>query len=130
MVLVLLSVACPFVPVTPDAIESAEQSVAQLDTTLARGGDESIVMACKGSITEGILLATPKLSGVPDENERRKIYAQYQFTLGKFLEKWPIDLIHMHGADFYEYLPPPGFPVLVTLHSPINSYPESENRPV
>jgi hypothetical protein len=31
----------------------------------------------------------------------------------------------MHGADFYEYLPDPGVPVLVTLHLPVERYPET-----
>jgi spore coat polysaccharide biosynthesis predicted glycosyltransferase SpsG len=58
-------------------------------------------------------LATPRPSAQLDDAERRRIHEQYRFTLGTFLKKWPIDLIHMHGADFHEYLPPAGVPVLV-----------------
>jgi hypothetical protein len=122
MHLVVLNVAYPFAPVGPDAVGGAEQVLTQLDAALARAGHESIVMACEGSTTEGILLSTPRSSGLA-ETERRKIHEQYRFTLGKFLEKWPIDLIHMHGVDFHEYLPPPGVPVLVTLHLPPHWYP-------
>lgn len=121
---VVLNVAYPFARVGPDAVGGAEQIVTQLDTALSRAGHDSIVMACEGSVTEGILLATNLPCDVPNEEERRKVYDQYRFTLHKFLEKWPIDLIHMHGVDFYEYLPPPGIPVLVTLHWPADSYPE------
>ena len=124
MDLVVMNVACPFAIVGPDAIGDAEQTVARLDGALTRGGHQSIVMACEGSIIEGILLATPRPSSTLDESERHKIYEQYRFTLQKFLEKWPIDLIHMHGRDFYEYLPPAGIPVLVTLHWPVVEYPE------
>jgi hypothetical protein len=124
MDLVVLNVACPFAPVGPGAIGDAEQVVARLDAALIREGHQSIVMACEGSITEGILLVTPKPSVTADEKERNKIQGQFRFTLQKFLERWPIDLIHMHGADFYEYLPGPGIPVLVTLHSPLDQYPE------
>jgi hypothetical protein len=124
MDLVVLNVACPFALVSPDAVGDAEQIVARLDGALKHDGHESIVMACEGSVVEGILLATPRPSSAPDESERYKIYEQYRFTLQKFLEKWPIDLIHMHGRDFYEYLPPPGVPVLVTLHWPVDGYPE------
>lgn len=81
-------------------------------------------MACEGSVTDGILLATRKASGIFDEVERSSIHEQYRYTMHKFLEKWPIDLIHMHGVDFYEYLPPPGVPVLITLHLPVHWYPE------
>jgi glycosyltransferase involved in cell wall biosynthesis len=121
--LVVLNVAYPFAVAGPDAVGAAEQTVTQLDAALARDGHESIVMACEGSMTRGILLATRIPPGVFDETARRHAYDQYQFTLNKFLEKWPIDLIHMHGVDFYEYLPPPGVPVLVTLHLPVHWYP-------
>jgi hypothetical protein len=82
-------------------------------------------MACEGSVTEGILLTTRKRMGDADDVERRRIHQEYRFTLRNFLEKWPIDLIHLHGADFYEYLPPEGVPVLVTLHLPAQWYPET-----
>jgi len=60
-----------------------------------------------------------------DADERRRIHEQYRFTLQMFVEKWPIDLIHMHGPDFHEYLPFAGVPVLVTLHQPAIQYPET-----
>jgi glycosyltransferase involved in cell wall biosynthesis len=34
-----------------------------------------------------------------------------------------VDVIHMHGIDFLEYLPPAGVPVVVTLHLPLSWYP-------
>jgi hypothetical protein len=125
MKLVVLNVAYPFSPVGPYALESAEQLLTSLDAALSHSGHESFVMACEGSVTEGILLATPKPSPILDDAERHRIHEQYRFTLRTFLEKWPIDLIHMHGADFYEYLPDPGVPVLVTLHLPVDQYPET-----
>lgn len=125
MALVVLNVAYPFAPVGPDAEHDAERAIAQVDAALVRAGHESVVMACEGSVTEGILLATHAVSHGLDEAERQLIYDQYRFTLRRFLDKWPIDVIHMHGVDFYEYLPPAGVPVLVTLHSPLNLYPES-----
>src|SRR3569833_2256173 len=103
---------------------SSEQLLTRLDAALSHSGHESFVMACEGSVSEGILLATPKPSNPLDPMERHHIHEQYRFTLQMFVEKWPIDLIHMHGADFYEYLPSPGVPVLVTLHQPIDQYPE------
>jgi hypothetical protein len=124
MKLVVLNIAYPFAPVGPDALGGAEQLLTHLDGALAHSGHESFVMACEGSVTEGILLATPKPSDTLEDAERRRIHEQYRFTLQTFLEKWPIDLIHMHGLDFYEYLPFPGVPVLVTLHQPITDYPE------
>jgi len=125
MELVVLNIAYPFAPVGLDVSDGAEKNLAQLDAALTHAGHESFVMACEGSVTEGILLATPRPSGLLDETERFRIHEQYRYTLRSFLKKWPIDLIHMHGADFYEYLPDPGVPVLVTLHSPIEQYPET-----
>ena len=124
MELVVLNVAYPFAQVGL-GVSGAEKILAQLDAALVHTGHESIVMACEGSITEGILLATPKPSPIIDVAECRRIHEQYRFTLQSFLKKWPIDLIHMHGVDFYQYLPPPGVPVLVTLHAPIDQYPAS-----
>jgi hypothetical protein len=124
MELVVLNVAFPFAPVGPDVLGDAERLVRQLDLALTEAGHDSFVMACEGSVTEGILLATPRALEIRDAAERHRIHEQYRFTLQTFLEKWPIDLIHMHGGDFYEYLPPPGVPVLVTLHLPVDQYPE------
>jgi hypothetical protein len=124
MKLVVLNVAYPFVRIGPEALGGAELTLAGLDAALARSGHESFVMACEGSVTEGILLATPKTSSLVDEAGRQRIHEQYRFTLQSFVEKWPIDLIHLHGGDFYEYLPAPGIPVLVTLHLPVDRYPE------
>lgn len=123
MRLVVLNVADPFSTVEPNAAGAAEKLLARLDSELVRKGHESIVMACEGSVVEGILLATPRPSGSPDDAARHAARQQYRFILQKFLEKWPIDLIHLHGADFQEYLPPPGVPVLATLHHGAKSCP-------
>jgi hypothetical protein len=125
MALVILNVAYPFSRVRADAADDAERTIARLDSALVRAGHESVVMACEGSVTEGILLATQLPSNGLGDAQQHLVYDQYRFTLRRFLEKWPIDLIHMHGVDFYEYLPPPGVPVLITLHSPFHLYPEN-----
>src|SRR4029450_8884107 len=39
------------------------------------------------------------------------------------LRRWQIDVVHLHGIDFHDYLPPSGPPVLVTLHLPLDWYP-------
>ncbi len=125
MHLVILNVADPFTAVAPDSTDGPGKTVVRLDANLIRAGHESIVMACENSITEGILLATPKPPAALDEVSRHTIHEHYRFILEKFLMKWPIDLIHMHGGDFFEYLPPPGVPVLITLHAPAQNYPET-----
>src|SRR5882762_6855554 len=110
MRLVVLNVAYPFAQVGPEAAGEAEQVLTQLDAALAGEGHDSIVIAREGSHIEGILLSTPhpihKLDGVM----RKKTYEQYRYLMDKFLEQWPIDIIHMHGVDFHQYLPQPGVP--------------------
>jgi hypothetical protein len=125
MKLVVLNVANPFAPVNPQVPAGPEQLLSHLDAALTISGHESFVMACEGSVTEGILLATPRPLNFSGTSERHRIHEQYRFILQSFLEKWPIDLIHMHGADFYEYLPSNEIPVLATLHQPLKEYPKS-----
>src|SRR5262249_49916214 len=58
-----------------------------------------------------------------DVTTRRKTLGHYRSVVRKFFERWSAEVIHLHGADFYEYLPPAGVPVLVTLHLPPQCYP-------
>jgi glycosyltransferase involved in cell wall biosynthesis len=39
------------------------------------------------------------------------------------------DVVHLHGIDFAGYMPPPGPPVLVTLHLPPDWYPPEALHP-
>ncbi len=103
--LTILNVAYPRAPVGPDAVGGAEQVLTHIDHALVAAGHRSIVMACAGSNATGELLPAPP------EN--------YRETMRKIHP----DLIHLHGIDFHDYLPPPGLPILVTLHLPISWYP-------
>jgi glycosyltransferase involved in cell wall biosynthesis len=49
---------------------------------------------------------------------------QRQASLERILSRRQVDLIHMHGLDFYEYKLPGNVPVLVTLHLPVSWYPK------
>ncbi len=102
MTLTVLSVAYSLSAVRPETAGGAEQVLAMLDDALVRAGHRSIVVACEGSRTSGTL--------VP--------------TVARALERWPVDVVHMHGQDFAEHLPLPGPPVLVTLHVPRQWYPD------
>jgi glycosyltransferase involved in cell wall biosynthesis len=123
MHLSVLNIAYPFAPVGPDAVGGAEQVLTQLDAALTRADHDSVVMACDGSVTEGILISMPRPSGILDETARHKVYEQYRATIQQLLAKWRFDVIHLHGVDFFKYLPPPGAPVLATLHLPAHWYP-------
>lgn len=118
----VLSVAYPLAKVRPDTPGGAEQVLLALDTALARAGHESFVVGQKCSKISGRLIAIPDLKGRID-NEAAVLMREAckKAILDALKEK--IDLVHMHGLDFHEYMPPEGVPVLVTLHLPLAWYP-------
>jgi glycosyltransferase involved in cell wall biosynthesis len=127
--LTVLSVAFPFAPVGLDAVGGAEQVLAQLDGALVRAGHRSVVIACAGSSPAGTLVATPRANGAITDAVRRRVHATHRGAIERALRRWPVDLVHMHGIDFHAYLPPPGPPVLVTLHLPPEWYPPQVFQP-
>jgi glycosyltransferase involved in cell wall biosynthesis len=108
--ILILSVAFPFAPVSTDAVGGAEQIVALLDRAIIASGHRSIVVACEGSRVDGRLIAP--LAGTREWREAIDTAVAYH----------NIDIVHMHGLDFVEYLPAEGPPVLATLHLPISFY--------
>lgn len=125
MAMTVLSVAFAFAPVGPGAVGGAEQILTELDGALTAAGNTSLVLACEGSQAAGTLFPTPLLgSDLYDENSRVWSAKQRQACLDRILSQHDVDLIHMHGLDFYEYKLPPDIPVLVTLHLPVSWYPQ------
>lgn len=132
MGLTILNVAYVFAPVGPDTAGGAEQVLAALDRALVAAGHRSLVIACAGSKTAGELLATAPLPAKFTEELRHRAQQEHRQRIEQTLRQWPVDLVHCHGHDFAEYLPPPGVPTLVTLHLPVDHYPRaalSERRP-
>lgn len=133
MSLTVLSVAYPFAPVGPAAVGGAEQVLAQLDAALVAAGHRSLVLACEGSAVRGRLVATPAPAGPITEAVRREAWARHGAELRRLLDSSDVDVVHLHGVDFHEYLPSPGeVPLLVTLHLPPSWYPARvfrEHRP-
>ena len=122
--LTVLSVGYPAAPVGGDAVGGAEQVLAQLDRALVSRGHRSLVVACEGSNTEGILLPTPKPEGSLDRAKFEAIHERHRLTIEAALGHWPVDLIHLHGIDFPCYLPrSTEVPILATLHLPPAWYP-------
>jgi glycosyltransferase involved in cell wall biosynthesis len=120
--LTVLSVAYPFAPVGPDAVGGAEQVLTQLERALVKAGHRSIVIACEGSQAAGTLLTVPAYSGVLDD-KKEIAWAHHRDVLAQALARYPVDIVHMHGIDYFAYLPAPGVPVLCTLHGPMTWYP-------
>jgi glycosyltransferase involved in cell wall biosynthesis len=132
MGLTILNVAYVFAPVGPDTARGAEQVLAALDWALVAEGHRSLVIACAGSKTAGELLATDTLLAQFTEELRRRAQRAHRERIRDALRQWPVDLVHCHGHDFADYLPPLNVPTLVTLHLPVDHYPGealSECRP-
>jgi glycosyltransferase involved in cell wall biosynthesis len=122
--LTILQVAYPMAPVSMDAAGGAEQVMAILDRALVAAGHRSIAVACEGSHIAGELLSFP-IAGSFDDRAVRSAQAACGKRIDEALERWRIELVHMHGVDFYEYLPSSGVPVLATLHLPVSFYPRA-----
>jgi glycosyltransferase involved in cell wall biosynthesis len=121
--LTVLSVAYPFCAVGPDAVGGAEQVLSQLDAALVAAGHRSVVVACAGSKAAGDLLATGSPAGPITDHQRELTWAEHRRNVALALASPAVDVVHMHGIDFDEYLPPAGqVPILVTLHLPPSWY--------
>ena len=120
----ILSVAYPFAPVRQDPVGGAEQILARLDRALVDAGHRSTVIAAGDSCVAGRLTPIPVPQGDIDATQRAGAYAEVRAAMSGILAHEAIDLVHLHGVDFFEYLPPAGVPVLVTLHLPLDLYPE------
>lgn len=119
----VLNVAYPLARVGFDAVGGAEQVLAQLDAALHRSGHHSIVVACEESCVSGTLLATPAYTGVLDDTVLSCAARHHARAIASALHQFPVDVVHLHGIDFLNYLPGPGVPVLATLHLPPSFYP-------
>ncbi|HYC03556.1 MAG TPA: glycosyltransferase [Azospirillaceae bacterium] len=125
MALTVLSVAYPLAPVGPGAVGGAEQILSQLDRALVAAGHTSLVLACEGSTVAGTLIEMPMPRGELDDDAKRAAQARHRAAIADALQRHKVDLVHLHGIDFMEYLPDPGVPVLATLHLPPAWYPDA-----
>jgi glycosyltransferase involved in cell wall biosynthesis len=120
--LTILSVAFPFAVVGPDPVGGAEQILSSIDHALTRAEHRSIVMAAQGSQTAGDLVAIPQPALTIGREDWHAAHEFLRAAIRKTVERTHVDLIHMHGIDFHNYLPAPGIRVLATLHLPLSSY--------
>lgn len=126
MPLTILSVAFPFAPVGPAAVGGAEQVLSAIDAELVARGDRSIVVACQGSEPAGTLYDVP-LPSTETLNDADRIWVRkrFQAAIDRAIGAHPVDLVHMHGLDFADYILPRNLPVLATLHLPVSWYGEA-----
>jgi glycosyltransferase involved in cell wall biosynthesis len=69
------------------------------------------------------------VDGIIDAGSRARAHFNIRVAIGEVLATSHVDLVHLHSLDFLEHLPPPGVPVLVTLHLPLQLYPEAALHP-
>ncbi len=128
--LTILSIAYPFATVGPDAAGGAEQILSTIDRALVATGHASLVIAAEGSTVAGVLLPIPAFAGgAIEQRDRDAVHRRIRAVTESATRDRPIDLIHLHGVDFDAYMPPPGPPVLVTLHLPPEWYPVDALHP-
>jgi glycosyltransferase involved in cell wall biosynthesis len=124
--LTVLNVAFPFAPVGPDAVGGAEQVLFAIDSALVEAGHRSLVMARRGSITGGELFPIEAPAGTIDDGVRTRVWGEMRVAIERLLGRRSIDIVHFHGVDCAHYLPGDDhFPLVVTLHLPIDWYPSS-----
>jgi glycosyltransferase involved in cell wall biosynthesis len=64
-----------------------------------------------------------RAEGAIDRNASEAMVGAFRRAISDILDRFPVDVVHMHGVDFFRYLPPPGPIVLATLHLPPTFYP-------
>jgi glycosyltransferase involved in cell wall biosynthesis len=122
MRLSVLNIAHPFAPVGFATAGGAEQIVAALDRALCAAGHRSIVVACADSEVSGTLISIPRITRRLDDRTIRFGHRLYRRAIAAAVERMQIDVVHMHGVHNHAYLPPPGPPVLTTLHLDLDQY--------
>src|SRR4051812_17226628 len=121
--LTVLSVAFPFAIVSADPIGGAEQILARIDRALIEAGHHSIVLAAEGSESAGDLITAPRISGEIGQAEWNRAHQSVRASLAEAVRTRNVDLVHLHGVDFPNYLPTSDIRVLATLHLPLSYYP-------
>lgn len=119
--LTILNVAYPLAPVSLGTAGGSEQIIALLDRALTQDGHRSIVVGCAGSVVKGTLIATSCRREFFRES-RRELYDEYRTAIWRSILKYKPDVIHLHGIDVHNYIPPAGLPALITLHLPSEWY--------
>jgi glycosyltransferase involved in cell wall biosynthesis len=127
--LTILNIAFPFALISADPVGGAEQILAHLDQALVTAGHRSVVIAASGSQVAGELIEVAQPTHGIGPSEWAEAHVFLRRLIPQVIEAAGADLVHMHGVDFSFYLPPPGVPVLATLHMPFSFYDERALRP-
>jgi glycosyltransferase involved in cell wall biosynthesis len=118
----ILSIAFALATVGDGAVGGAEQILAHIDRALVAAGHESLVVAASNSQIHGQLFGTAPAPQLVTGDYYWFRYAEHRRKIEDALNSGPIDLVHMHGFDFHEFIPEGDVPVLATLHLPARWY--------
>jgi glycosyltransferase involved in cell wall biosynthesis len=129
MPLTILNVSYPLATVSDQTAGGAEHILATLDAALEARGHHSLVVAPAGSCCRGHLVPTEPVHGILDDRAKEVARARHGDTIRRALDMYPVDVVHMHGIDFMDYLPDTEVPVVVTFHLPLNWYPQQAFSP-
>jgi glycosyltransferase involved in cell wall biosynthesis len=119
----ILNIAFALATVGDAAVGGAEQILAHIDRELVAAGHDSVVVASSNSQLHGKLFGTAPAPEVITRDYYSFRYTEHSRRIQEALNNEPVDLIHMHGFDFYEFIPKVNLPLLVTLHLPPQWYP-------
>lgn len=123
MPLTVLSVSYSLAHVSRKTAGGAEQALTTLDEALVRAGHRSLVLAPAGSRCDGLLIPAQIPRGILDEDAKHEARRIFKHQIDRILNEFSVDVVHMHGLDFYDYLPSRQLPVVVSLHLPLSWYP-------
>ncbi|MBV9182653.1 MAG: glycosyltransferase family 4 protein [Acidobacteria bacterium] len=123
MSLTVLSVGYPLATVSESTAGGAEQILLTLDRALVEAGHRSIVVAPADSRCQGLLVPVYTPTTNFSEPRRREAQHQCKRSLEWALDHYPVDIVHLHGLDFDQYLPKTEIPIVVSLHLPLAWYP-------
>jgi glycosyltransferase involved in cell wall biosynthesis len=122
MPLTVLSVGYPLAQISARTPGGAEQVLSTLDKRLVESGHKSLVLAPARSRCRGLLIPAQVPTGVLDQDAKLDARREFKKLLDRTLSEFRVDIVHMHGLDFHEYLPDWDGPVVVTLHLPLSWY--------
>jgi glycosyltransferase involved in cell wall biosynthesis len=123
MPLTVLSVSYSLAHVSRKTAGGAEQALTTLDEALVRAGHRSLVLAPAGSRCDGLLIPAQIPRGILDDDAKHEARRIFKHQIDRILNEFSVDVVHMHGLDFYDYLPSRQLPVVVSLHLPLSWYP-------
>lgn len=123
MPLTVLSVSYSLGHVSRKTAGGAEHVLTTIDDALVRAGHRSLVLAPTHSRCNGLLIPAQIPRGLLDDNAKFEARRIFKHQIDRILNEVSVDVVHMHGLDFYDYMPERELPIVVSLHLPLSWYP-------